>query len=346
MTPEVAAASTAAAPHAQLIQMAIAYWKSRAVYAAAQLSLADHLADGFMQAGELAVLTGTHERSLTRLLRVLASLGIVTDGGDDGFALTTLGKALRCGAPGSARATVLALSGEWWWRGWDHVLYSIETGKTGMEKAHGTTVFEYLARQPQEASHFNEAMIGFHGAEAAAVAAAYDFSGCETVVDVGGGTGHLLTAVLERHPRARGVLADLPHVLREAPALVESHGLACRITLEAIDFFTSVPGRGDVYLLSHVIHDWNEERCLAILRNCRQAMRPGSRLLIVEMVLPAGDTPHPGKLLDLAMLVMPGGQERTEDEYASLLNEAGFQLTRVVPTGSAVSIVEAVPSEE
>ena len=334
---------TADAPHAQLIQMAIAYWKSRAVYAAAQLGLADHLADGPMQAGGLAVLTGTHERSLYRLLRVLASLGIVTDTGSRGFALTTLGQALRCGAPGSARATVLALSGEWWWRGWDHVLYSIGTGKTGMEKAHGTTVFGYLASQPQEATYFNEAMIGFHGAEAAAVAAAYDFSGCETVVDVGGGTGHLLAAVLERQPRARGVLAELPHVLREAPALIESHGLTSRVSLDAIDFFTSVPGGGDVYLLSHVIHDWNEEQCVAILRNCRQAMRPGSRLLIVEMVLPAGDTPHPGKLLDLAMLVMPGGQERTEDEYATLLNQGGFRLTRVVPTESAVSIVEAVP---
>ena len=136
----------------------------------------------------------------------------------------------------------------------------------------------------------------------------------------------------------------MPHVLREAPALVGR--TACsRITLDAIDFFTSVPGGGDVYLLSHVIHDWNEEQCVAILRNCRQAMRPGSRLLIVEMVLPAGDTPHPGKLLDLAMLVMPGGQERTEDEYARLLNEAGFQLTRVVPTDSAVSIVEAAPKD-
>jgi len=331
------------APHAQLIQMAIAYWKSRAVYAAAQLGLADRLADRPMLAGELAVLTGTHERSLHRLLRVLASLGIVTDTGRSGFALTALGQALRRGAPGSARATVLALAGEWWWHGWDHILYSIETGKTGMEKAHGATVFEYLARQPLEATHFNEAMIGFHGAEAAAVATAYDFSACETIVDVGGGTGHLLTAVLEHYPRARGVLADLPHVLREAPALVESHGLGSRVTFETIDFFTSVPGGGDVYLLSHVIHDWSEEQCLAILRSCRQVMRPGSRLLIVEMVLPGGDTPHPGKLLDLAMLVMPGGQERTEDEYATLLNEAGFQLTRVVPTDSAVSIVEAAP---
>jgi len=333
----------AAAPHAQLIQMAIAYWTSRAVYAAAHLGLADHLAGGSRQVGELAVLTGTHEPSLRRLLRVLASLGILTSTGHDGFALTTLGEALRRGAPGSARATVLALSGEWWWHGWDHVLYSLETGRTGMEKAHGTTVFGYLAREPQEAAYFNEAMIGFHGAETAAVAAAYDFAGCDIIVDVGGGTGNLLTAILERHPSARGVLAELPHVLPEARALVEARHLADRTTLESTDFFASVPGHGDVYLLSHVIHDWNEEQCLAILRNCRQAMRPGSRLLIVEMVLPAGDAPHPGKLLDLAMLVMPGGQERTEDEYAALLNQAGFRLTRIVPTGSAVSIVEAVP---
>jgi hypothetical protein len=241
---------------------------------------------------------------------------------------------------------VLALSGEWWWRGWDHVLYSIETGKTRMEKAHGTTVFEYLASQPQEASHFNEAMIGFLGAEAAAVATAYDFSGCEIIEDGGGGTGNLLTAILERHPRPRGVLADLPHVLHEALALVESHGLAYRITLEAIDFFTSVPGHGDVYLLSHVIHDWNEEQCLAILRNCRQAMRPGSRLLIRRNGPAGGRHAAPGKA------ARPGDARdarragTNRGRVRDVVEPAGFQLTRVVPTGSAVSIVEAVANHD
>jgi O-methyltransferase domain/Dimerisation domain len=345
MTPDRDASPGAAVPHVQLIQMATAYWGSRALYAAARLELADRIADGSRSSVELADQTGAHQPSLHRLLRTLAGLGVVSEDAD-GFSLTTLGHALRCGAPGAARATVLALAGDWWWRGWEHVLHSIATGKTGMERAFGTTVFEYLAREPEEASYFNDAMIGFHGAEPEAVAAAYDFGRCETIVDVGGGTGNLLATILDRHPHARGVLADRPHVLSEAAPLIESRGLADRIALEPIDFFTSVPDRGDVYLLSHVIHDWTEDECLTILRNCRAALKPVSRLLIIEMVLPPGNTPHPGKMLDLAMLLMPGGEERTADEYAALLNKAGFEMTRVVPTASPVSVVEAVPSSQ
>lgn len=337
------AGTEALPPHAKLIQMGTAYWVSRTVYAAAKLSLADHLAGGPKSAAELAGPTRTHEPSLHRLMRTLASLGILSEDTNHRFALTSLGEALKSGAPGSARATILSLAGDWWWRGWEQFLYCLETGKTGMEKEFGMTVFDYLAQHPQEASDFNEAMIGFHGAEPLAVAAAYDFSGCETVVDVGGGTGNLLAAILDRHPGARGILADLPHVLREAPALIQPGGLADRVTVEAIDFFKSVPVGGDAYLLSHVIHDWNEDQCITILGNCRKVMKPDSRLLIIEMVLPAGDTSHPGKLLDIAMLVMPGGQERTEEEYGTLLSKAGFRLTHVVPTKSAVSLVEAVP---
>jgi len=330
-------------PHAHLIHMATAYWISRAVYATAKLGLADHLAGGPKSAGELAPLTGTHAPSLHRLMRTLAGLGVLTEDGHHRFGLTPLGDALRSNAPGSARATILALAGDWWWRGWDHVLHCLETGETGVQRALGTSVFGYLADHPQEASYFNEAMIGFHGAEPAAVADAYDFSACGTVVDVGGGTGNLLAAILERHSGARGVLADLPHVLQDAPGVLGPRGVLDRVTCQGTDFFAGVPPGGDVYLLSHVIHDWTEDQCVEILGNCRRVMSHTSRLLIVEMVLPSGDTPHPGKLLDLAMLVMPGGQERTEGEYAALLGRAGFELVRVVPTRSAVSVVEAVP---
>jgi hypothetical protein len=344
MTPDRDAGLVPAPPHVQLIQMATAYWVSRALYAAARLRLADCIADGSRHSSDLAAQTGVHAPSLHRLLRALAGLGIVAEDGDHAFSLTPLGQALRSGAPGAAHATVLALAGDWWWRGWEHVLHAIATGETGMERASGTTIFEYLAREPEEASHFNDAMIGFHGDEPAAVAAAYDFSGCETIVDVGGGTGNLLATILECHPRTRGVIADRRHVLSDAATLVARRGLKDRVALEAIDFFTAVPDRGDVYVLSHVIHDWTEAQCLAILGNCRAAMKPGSRLLIIEMVLPAGNAPHPGKLLDLAMLIMPGGEERTVEGYDTLLTQAGFQMTRVIPTSSAVSIVEAVPS--
>jgi hypothetical protein len=205
-------------------------------------------------------------------------------------------------------------------------------------------VFEYLSQHPEEASYFSEAMIGFHGAEPPAVAAAYDFSGFKTVVDVGGATGNMLAAILSSHAGPRGILFDRPHVVGDAPVLLKARGVEARVTIAAGDFFGTVPAEGDAYLLSHIIHDWNEDQCLTILGHCRKAITPDGRLLIVEMVLPAGDTPHPGKILDMVMLVMPGGQERTEAEYASLLGKAGFRLNRVVPTASAVSVVEAVPA--
>ena len=189
---------------------------------------------------------------------------------------------------------------------------------------------------------FSETMVGFHGAEPAAVAAAYDFAKFETVIDVGGATGNLLATILGRHPKPRGILFDLPHVVGDAPALINARGLADRIRIEAGNFFEGVPSGGDAYLVSHIIHDWSEAECLTILGNCRRAMKPDSRLLIIEMVLPTGDTPHPGKMLDINMLAVTGGQERTEPEYRALLDKAGFRLTEVVPTNSAVSVVEAL----
>ena len=324
--------------------MGTAYWVSGVVYAAAKLSLADQLATGPKSAIELAGPTRTHAPALHRLMRTLASLGILTERDAQRFALTPLGEALITGAPGSARATLIAMGGQWFSRGWAEIMYSLETGKTGFEKAFGMPVFDYLAQHPEEASYFSEAMVGFHGDEPPAVAAAYDFSGFATVVDVGGATGNMLAAILARHAGPRGVLFDRPHVVRDAPALLKARGVDERVTIEAGDFFETVPAGGDAYVLSHVIHDWSEDQCLTILGHCRKAIKPEGRLLIVEMVLPAGDTPHPGKMLDMVMLVMPGGQERTEAEYATLLEKAGFRLSRVVPTASAVSVVEAVPA--
>ncbi len=329
-------------PHANLIQLASAYWASRIVYAAARLRLADHLAAGPRSAAELAPLTGTHAPSLHRLMRTLASLGILVSVDAERFALTPVGEALRTGAPGAALPTVLTFGSPWFTRGFEEILHSLETGGTGFEKAMGMPAFDYLAQNPEAAGWFNETMVGFHGAEPAAVAAAYDFSGFETVIDVGGGTGNLMAAILARHAGPRGVLFDRPYVIANAPALLRERGVESRVTLEGGDFFAGVPSGGDCYVLSHVIHDWTEEQCLTILAHCRAAMRPGARLLLVEMVLPEGNTPHPGKMLDIVMLVLPGGQERTEAEYGALLARAGFRVERVVPTESAVSVVEAV----
>ena len=330
-------------PHVQLIQMGTAYWVSRAVYAAAELKLADRLGTEARTAAELAGAASLHAPSLHRLMRTLASLGILTETTGQRFGLTPLGQALKSDAPGSARASIVTICSRWFTDAFDNIVHSVQTGDTGFEKAHGVPIFNYLSQHPADATLFSETMVGFHGNEPPAVAAAYDFSIFKTIVDVGGATGNMLAEILLRHAGPRGVLFDLPHVVKDAAALLEAKGVDGRVTVESGDFFTTVPAGADAYILSHIIHDWSEEQCLTILGNVRKAIKPDGRLMIVEMVLPAGDTPHPGKITDIVMLTVAGGQERTEAEYAPLLAKAGFRIERVVPTGSAVSIVEAVP---
>jgi O-methyltransferase domain len=327
-------------PEAQIVEMVMAQFVSRLTHLTAKLKLPDYLAEGPKTAEELATLTATHAPSLYRVMRTLASLGLFTEDPSHRFALQPLGAALKSGTP--SYATALIMGGEMVARSLDNMLYSVQTGKTGFQNSFGVPLFDWLGGHPAEASLFNQTMVGIHGMEPPAVAAAYDFSVFKTIADVGGSTGNLLTTILARHPALRGILFDLPHVVRNAPALIAQRGLTDRIQIETGSFFDRVPAGADAYILSHVIHDWNEEQCLTILGHCRRAMS-GGRLLLVEMVLPDGDTPHPGKILDMVMLIAPGGEERTAAQYAALLDKAGFRLTRVVPTASPVSIVEAAP---
>jgi SAM-dependent methyltransferase len=313
------------------------------VYAAARVGLADLLAAGPRMVEDLARSTGTHARSLHRLLRALASQGILTEVEPRRFALTSLGAALRSDAPGAARATVMTLGGDWQWKAWDHFLYSLQTGRPAMAEAHGMGVFEYLAAHPEDSARFNEAMVGLYAGVGSAVAAAYDFSRFRTVVDLGGGTGSLLIDILRANRGARGVLFELPEVIPQARRTIEAANLSARCQAIEGDFFTAVPGGHDAYILSHALHDWTDEQALAILRNCRDAIASDGRLLIVEAVLPPGDTPHHGKLIDLVMLTITGGAERTAEEFASLLAAANFSLLKVHPTTTHQSIVEAVP---
>lgn len=329
-------------PHIQLIQMGTGYWLSRILYFTAKIGLADLLADGPRSAEELADKTGTHAKSLGRMMRTLASVGVLTHEGEGKYGLTPLGEALRDGAPGSARYGILAMSGNWAWKMWEHFEHSMKTGESASVTAHGVPAFEAIARDPALASHFSGAMVCFHGEEPAAVAEAYDFSQFGTIADIGGASGNLLGTILARHPEPNGILFDLPHVVGDAPALLEEKGVVDRVTIESGSFFEQVPSGADAYLASHIIHDWNEEQCISILGNIRDGMGPESKLLLIEMVLPEGDEPHPGKILDMVMLVMPGGQERTAAEYDELLAKAGLKMTNVIPTASAVSIVEAV----
>ena len=309
--PEIAHGKTEAPPpQDQLIQMATAHWVSRLVYVAAQMNLADRLADGPRTAEELARSTADDAPSLYRLMRTLAGLGLFTEDASHRFSLTPLGEALKTGTPG--RASVLTLAGDLFTKSLEQLPYSVQTGKSGFEKVFGMPYFRWLADHPADASLFSATMVGIHGPEPAGVAAAYDFSQFETIVDVGGATGNLLAAVLGRHPGPRGILFDLPHVVRDAPALIQQRGVAARVSIEAGSFFETVPIGADAYLLSHIIHDWSEAQCLTILGNCRRAMKPNSRLLIIETVLAPGDTPHLGKMLDMIMLVFFYGSSGTD----------------------------------
>jgi hypothetical protein len=339
---ETAVGTAALQPEAQIVEMIMAQLGSRLIHLAATLRLPDHMAEGPRSAEELASVTGTHASALYRIMRTMAAMGVFTEGPDHRFALTPIGAALKSGTP--SHATALLMGGDFVTRSLDHLLFSAQTGTTAFSKAFGKPLFDWLSEHPGEASLFNETMVGVHGAEPAAVASAYDFSAFGTIADIGGSTGNLLATILRHHPAPRGILYDLPHVVRDAPAFIRQRGLSERLRIEPGSFFDRVPAGADAYILSHIIHDWNEQQCLTILGNCRRAMNPGGRVLLVEMVIPEGDVPHPGKLLDIVMLAIPGGEERTAAQYAELLGKAGLRMTRVVPTASLVSVVEAVPA--
>lgn len=326
-------------PEVHLVQLIFGKWVSMALSVAAKLRLADKLAAGPKSAAALAEETGTHPESLYRLLRALASVGVFASDDAGRFRLTPVGEFLRTGVKGSLRGVADYCGAGWSWRAWGGLLESVQTGRTAFNEVFGEGAFQYLARHPDEQAVFDEGMTGFSGPEADAVTAAYDFSGFGTLVDVGGGHGHLLGTILQKTPGLRGVLFDAPHVV--AGAKLEEMGVADRCRAEGGDFFESVPAGGGAYVLKHIIHDWNDVDSGRILRNVRKVSNPGTKLLLVELVVPPGDAPHPGKLLDLEMLVIASGKERTEAEYAALVAASGFKLTRVVPTRGAASVVEA-----
>lgn len=331
-----------AAAASRLMEMAIAHWAGELLLQAAEMGLADKfVGDEPRSAADLAAEYGMLSRPMHRFLRALTGLDLLASA-EGSFRLTDLGAALRTGAPGASRSAVIALIGDMVKPAWKEFDHGLLTGDTGFEKAHGMGLFAYLQANPGMAQFFSETMVGFHGREPPAVAEAYDFTGIGSLVDVGGASGNMLGHVLSRHPGVKGVLYDLPHVVTDAPPLLAGFGVADRVDILAGSFFESVPAGHDAYLLSHIIHDWDDHENATILGNVRNAMKPDGKLLIVEMVLPESDEPHMGKMLDMMMLLVPGGEERTPSEYAALLEPNGFRVERVVPTASAVSVVEAV----
>lgn len=328
-----------------MMQMITGKWLSQAIYAAAELGVADHLAKGPRSSADLATAVGADPSSLHRLLRALAGFGVFTADDQGRFALTPLGETLREGVPGSVRAMSRMMGMQPTWRAWEDIVYSVRTGKSAFEHQNGMNGFEYMKTHPTEAAIFDGAMTSFSAAEIPALLGAYDFSQFDRVVDVAGGRGHLLAAILGANAKATGVLFDLPHAVDGARAFLADAQLASRTQVVAGDFFQSVPAGSGVYVLKHIIHDWNDDACKAILASCRKAMQPTGKLLVIEMVIPPNNEPFFGKLLDLEMLVVtPGGRERTEAEYRAMFAAAGFTLTRTIATHAPVSILEATPA--
>ncbi|HXY33903.1 MAG TPA: methyltransferase [Planctomycetaceae bacterium] len=329
-------------PQQHLNQLISGYWHARCVYVVAKLGIADLLASGPQSIEELARRTGTHRPALFRLLRALASLGVFAEEPGQRFALTPAAELLRQDVPGSQWAMAVMM-GEEHYSAWGELLYSVRTGKIAFDKIYGMPVFEFLSQNPEQAALFDKAMVGVHGRETSAMLDAYDFSVFSSIADIGGGNGSTLCGILKRHPKIHGTLFDLPGVIERAGATVEAAGLANRVHLVAGSFFESVPGGVDAYVLRHIIHDWDEDKAIRILANVRRAIRDDGRLLVVESVIPPGNEPFFGKLLDVTMMVIPGGQERTAQEYHDLFGKAGFRLARIVPTAADVSVIEGVP---
>lgn len=329
---------------AQLGRMITGYWLSQAVYAAAKLEIADHLAEkGPQTAKQLAEITGTHEESLYRLLRALASCGLFAIDGEDRWQLTPMAEMLRRDTAGSQWALAV-MSGEQQYRAWGELLHSVRTGAGAFRHVFGCGIFDFLSEHPEEAAVFDAAMTDVHGREKEPMLAAYDFASIGTLADLGGGNGTVLSGILHAYPAMRGILFDLPHVVERTRPRLAAAGLSDRCELIGGSFFDSVPAGADAYIMRHIIHDWSDELSEKILSNCRQALHPEGRVLVVESVIPPGNEPFFGKLLDLTMLVVPEGKERTAEQYEALFRSAGLRLNRIVPTEHEISILEAVPA--
>jgi SAM-dependent methyltransferase len=326
---------------AAVLPMAWGIHISRAVHVVAELGIADLLAGGPMTVAQLAQATQAHEPSLYRVLRLLASLGVLAEQDHRSFSLTVLGDRLRAGVPASMRSQAILTDISL--RAWEPIVETVKTGKPGMEIAYGMSGFEFLAAHPDLARKFQAAMSERTAAFARSVADRYDFSPIQTVADIGGGTGTLLAAILTARRQLRGILPDRPPVAADAAGVLAAAGVADRCQIVPGDFFQGVPDGADAYILANVLHDWDDADSVRILGACRRAMAEGGRLLIVERLIP--DNPAdavPVLLSDLNMLVVTGGRERTTAEYGQLLAEAGLSMAKVQPVAPPYGVIEGL----
>jgi C-methyltransferase len=327
-------------PPAAMMEMITATWTSQAITVAAQLGIADALANGPLPIQDLADRVGADADALGRLLRALIGRGVFRRC-DGRYELNSLAATLCSDAPVSISAAAQFYGSREQRERWTLLVDSIRTGLSVVPALHGKESFDYFADEPELAELFNQTMTNISELTTASVVAGYDFSAYPTIVDVGGGHGPLLAAILAAAPASRGVLYDLPSVVASAHPLLEKHRVADRVRIAEGSFFDTVPGGGDAYILKNIIHDWRDETAVRILRNVRAAAGPQARVLLVEMVIPEHDRDFPGNWVDLEMLLNLGARERTAAEYRYLLSEAGFEMTRLARTASPLSVVEA-----
>ncbi|HET6852913.1 MAG TPA: methyltransferase [Pyrinomonadaceae bacterium] len=326
-----------------MLQIISGFWISRAVYVIAKLGIPDLLKSGPKTAEELASATEMHAPSLYRILRALASVGVVTRDEGRRFAQTPVSETLVTDAPGSLRWFAVSELGQEHYPAWGNLMHSVKTGEIAFDNFFGVDIWKYFQQNPEDAAVFNNSMSSVTAVTNEAITSLYDFSGFKKLVDVGGGHGGLITSLLKSNPAMKGVLFDAPQVIEGARARIEAAGLAERCETVAGDFFKAVPEGGDAYIMKWIIHDWDDERAITILKNCRNQMPANGRLILVDCVVPETDEPHFSKFIDLNMLVMTGGKERTAKEFEELLAAAGFKLLRVIPTELPTSIVEGAP---
>jgi hypothetical protein len=325
-----------------LNQVALGYILSASLNVALELGIADRLADGPRSSADLARDAGVTEDALYRVLRALASAGIFEEQQPRTFALNAPARMLQRG-PSSLHDLGLWMTDPFHFRVYAEMLHSVVTGQPAVEKVTGMPVFEYFSREQKLSTVFNNAMTSWSAPTVAAALKAYDFSGIRVLVDVAGGHGHVLTSVLRQYPAMRGVLFELDHVIAGAAPLIKAADVADRVETVTGDFFSAVPSGGDAYIMKNIIHDWDDDRAITILNHIRTALgdRRDGRVILLEAVIPPGNQPDFGKLIDIEMLLMPGGRERTAAEFAALFARAGFELARIVPTESPLSVIEA-----
>ncbi len=330
-------------PEAALLQLVLGRWVSQSVTVAARLNIAELVASGPRTAADLAAATNTNADALYRILRALASVGVFVETAPHTFANTPVSEALRPEAPNSMRNIALMLNDPWQLVNWGHLGECVATGKSAPD-IQGTDLFARIGADPAALATFQGAMSDMSRGASGAVLSSYDFAGIQTLADVGGGHGTLLSEFMRPNPSMKGMLYERPEVIRGAKEGPYLKGLEPRMTLAEGDFFESVPAGADAYMMKHILHDWSDELSLKILRNIRAVIPANGKLILVEAVIPEGNEPHPGKWVDLEMLVNPGGKERTAAEWTKLLADGGFQLARIVPTPSLFSVVEGVPA--